>query len=52
MTGFFYNTINSGYSGAQISTWSLSPTGLTYAGIAPCAIPAGDQRIRTGSNTS
>lgn len=49
---FFYNTVNSGYSGGRISNWSLSPAGLTYAGVAPCSIPDGDQRIRTGGNTS
>lgn len=49
---FFDNTVNSGYGGAQISNWSLSPAGLTYAGVSPCSIPSDQQRIRTGGNTS
>ncbi|MFI1488165.1 hypothetical protein [Streptomyces sp. NPDC020747] len=49
---FFNNTIHSGYSGGQISTWSLSPEGLTNAGGTPCAIPAGEQRVLTGGNSS
>jgi hypothetical protein len=49
---FFNNDLQSGYSGAtSLSTWSLSPDGLTYAGVAPCSIPSGDQRLRTGGNT-
>ena len=49
---FFDNTIVSGYSGAAISTWSLSPEGLTNAGGAPCALPDGEQRVRTGGNVA
>lgn len=50
---FFDNQLVSDYDGDNSSgSWSLSPAGLTYAGIAPCSIPAGDQRLRTGGNTS
>lgn len=49
---FFNNTIKSGYSGAQISAWSLSPEGLTNAGGDPCSIPAGDARVATGGNSA
>lgn len=38
-------------SEAGISNWSLDPAGLTYPGVAPCAIPDGKQRISTGGNT-
>jgi hypothetical protein len=48
---FFYNDLVSGYSGAAIPTWSLSPAGLTTAGGSPCSIPAGEQRLNTGGNT-
>jgi hypothetical protein len=48
---FFNNTLGSNYAGTgTLPAWSLSPDGLTHAGEAPCTIPAGDQRLRTGSN--
>ena len=50
---FFDNKLVSDYDGDNSSgTWTLSPPGLTYAGAAPCAIPAGDVRLRTGGNTA
>lgn len=51
---FFYNVVKSGYDGGRISNWSLSPepSNLTYAGGAPCSIPAGEVRISTGGNTT
>jgi hypothetical protein len=49
---FFDNIIQSGYDGGSISTWSLSPEGLTNAGGAPCTIPDGDQRVYTGGNST
>ncbi|WP_460515052.1 right-handed parallel beta-helix repeat-containing protein [Flindersiella endophytica] len=49
---FFNNVVQSAYDGGRISNWSLSPEGLTYAGTAPCSIPAGTARIATGGNTS
>jgi Right handed beta helix region len=49
---FFYNVLISDYDGDNSSeSWTLSPPGLTYAGEAPCSIPAGDQRLRTGGNS-
>ncbi|MEV4758437.1 right-handed parallel beta-helix repeat-containing protein [Micromonospora sp. NPDC049559] len=48
---FFNNTLGTNYAGTgSLPTWSLSPDGLTNAGGTPCAIPAGDQRLRTGYN--
>ena len=48
---FFYNTLGSNYANTgTLPTWSLSPAGLTTAGEAPCSIPEGDQRLRTGGN--
>lgn len=49
---FFYNEVHGGYNGGHISNWSLSPEGLRYAGVAPCSIPEGEQRVYTGGNTS
>jgi hypothetical protein len=50
---FFSNSLVSDYDGDNSSeSWTLSPAGLTYAGLAPCAIPAGDLRLRTGGNTT
>jgi hypothetical protein len=49
---FFNNDLGSNYAGTgSLPTWSLKPEGLTNAGGTPCAIPAGDQRLRTGYNT-
>ncbi|ROT29406.1 hypothetical protein [Micromonospora sp. HM5-17] len=49
---FFSNTLGSNYANTgKLPTWSLSPEGLTNAGGAPCAIPEGDQRLRTGYNS-
>lgn len=49
---FFYNSLQSGYAGGAIPTWSLDPPGLTHAGEAPCSIPEGDARLYTGYNTT
>jgi hypothetical protein len=50
---FFNNALISDYDGDNSSeSWTLSPAGLAYAGVAPCTIPAGDQRLRTGGNTT
>ncbi|MFB9906477.1 hypothetical protein [Allokutzneria oryzae] len=49
---FFHNRLGTNYTGAAaLPAWTLSPEGLTNAGGAPCAIPSGDVRLRTGSNT-
>ncbi|GAA3779992.1 right-handed parallel beta-helix repeat-containing protein [Plantactinospora mayteni] len=49
---FFNNTLGSNYAGTgTLPTWSLNPAGLTNAGGAPCSIPDGDQRLRTGYNS-
>ena len=49
---FFYNELISDYDGDNSSeSWTLDPPGLTYAGEAPCSIPAGDERLYTGGNS-
>jgi hypothetical protein len=50
---FAYNRDLSSYGGGTIPTWSLSPSGNTASGGAPCpAIPAGDYRLHTAGNTT
>ncbi len=49
---FFNNVVQSAYDGGHLSNWSLGPEGNSYAGAAPCSIPAGEVRISTGGNTS
>ncbi|WP_158884843.1 right-handed parallel beta-helix repeat-containing protein [Amycolatopsis anabasis] len=50
---FANNRLISDYDGDNSSeAWTLQPPGLTNAGGAPCAIPAGDQRLRTAGNTT
>ncbi|SDN28735.1 right-handed parallel beta-helix repeat-containing protein [Allokutzneria albata] len=49
----FRNKLGRSHTGdAALPAWLLTPAGLTNAGGAPCSIPAGDVRLRTGSNTS
>ncbi|MEV4316105.1 right-handed parallel beta-helix repeat-containing protein [Actinocrispum sp. NPDC049592] len=50
---FANNHLISDYDGDNSSeAWTLSPTGLTNAGGAPCTIPTGDQRLHTAGNTT
>lgn len=48
---FFFNTIGDSFTGGQQNATSLDPAGETYAGNAGCSIPAGEERLHTGSNT-
>lgn len=47
---FVNNTLVSGYEGAQIPVWLLSPAGNTYAGGSPCTLDTGEVRLHTGGN--
>ena len=49
---FTNNTIGTVYAGsASQAVWSMSPSGLTYAGGSGCSIPSGKQRLITSGNT-
>jgi hypothetical protein len=49
---FTNNTIGTVYgSSASQAVWSMSPSGLTYAGGSGCFIPSGMQRLITSGNT-
>jgi hypothetical protein len=49
---FTNNSIGTVYgSSASQATWSMSPSGLTYAGGSGCSIPSGYQRLITSGNT-
>jgi hypothetical protein len=49
---FTNNTIGTVYgSSANQAVWSMSPSGLTYAGGSGCSIPSGMQRLITSGNT-
>jgi hypothetical protein len=50
---FLDNTIGTVFgSSAKQATWSMDPSGLTNAGGSGCSIPSGQQRLRTGGNTT
>jgi len=49
---FENNSIGTAYgSSASQATWSMSPSGLTYAGGSGCSIPSQYQRLITSGNT-
>jgi hypothetical protein len=47
---FVNNTLVSGYEGGQVTVWILSPSGNTYTGGSPCALPPNERRLYTGGN--
>ncbi|GAB3400342.1 right-handed parallel beta-helix repeat-containing protein [Flindersiella endophytica] len=48
---FVRNRLVSGYRGGRITPWTLGPGGMTNAGSAPCKLPKGEPRLRTGHNS-